>query len=74
MNVDTHRLIAERAYVIWEREGRPEGRAWQHWLQAEAEYRACAQSLRVFDPYSFEIGRPERRSASIPTQNPSNGQ
>jgi hypothetical protein len=74
MNADTHRLIAERAYVIWEREGRPEGRAWLHWLQAEAEYRACEQSLRVFDPYSFEIGGHESGSASSSAKDPSNSQ
>lgn len=27
----------ERAYQIWERAGRPEGKAVEHWLQAEAE-------------------------------------
>jgi hypothetical protein len=29
--------IRERAYAIWESEGRPAGRAEAHWLQAEAE-------------------------------------
>ncbi|HZU89918.1 MAG TPA: DUF2934 domain-containing protein [Stellaceae bacterium] len=29
--------IRERAYAIWEGEGRPAGRADAHWLQAEAE-------------------------------------
>ena len=28
-----------RAYLIWEREGRPEGRALEHWLVAEREAR-----------------------------------
>jgi hypothetical protein len=32
--------VRERAYAIWEREGRPEGGAEQHWAQAEAELRA----------------------------------
>ena len=27
----------ERAYQIWEEEGRPEGREIDHWLQAEGE-------------------------------------
>jgi hypothetical protein len=27
----------ERAYYIWERQGRPYGRAFEHWLQAERE-------------------------------------
>jgi hypothetical protein len=29
--------IEERAYALWEGEGRPEGRALDHWLRAEAE-------------------------------------
>jgi|HubBroStandDraft_6_1064221.scaffolds.fasta_scaffold753448_2 hypothetical protein len=29
--------IRERAYAIWEEEGRPEGKETEHWLRAEAE-------------------------------------
>jgi hypothetical protein len=29
--------IAERAYTIYEREGRVDGKAMDHWLQAESE-------------------------------------
>jgi hypothetical protein len=29
--------IAERAYALWEAEGRPEGRDKEHWSRAEAE-------------------------------------
>lgn len=32
-----NKLIAERAYEIWEQEGCPEGRDQEHWLRAEAE-------------------------------------
>jgi DUF2934 family protein len=36
--------IAERAYRIWEGEGRPNGRDLDHWLRAEAELHAeCAK-------------------------------
>jgi hypothetical protein len=35
----THEEISKRAREIWEREGRPEGRDKEHWLQAEAELR-----------------------------------
>ena len=31
--------VRERAYVIWDREGRPEGEAERHWLLAEQELR-----------------------------------
>jgi hypothetical protein len=37
--------IRERAYEIWERVGRPEGKAVEHWLQAEAEISAEEQGL-----------------------------
>lgn len=36
-DTDRERLIAERAYGLWEEEGRPDGRDKQHWSQAEAE-------------------------------------
>jgi hypothetical protein len=32
--------VRERAYAIWEQEGRPEGGAEQRWAQAEEELRA----------------------------------
>ena len=30
-------FIRERAYLIWDEEGRPEGRHLDHWLRAKAE-------------------------------------
>jgi hypothetical protein len=33
----THEEISKRAREIWEREGCPEGRDIEHWLQAETE-------------------------------------
>jgi hypothetical protein len=29
--------IRERAYALWEQEGRPEGREWDHWVRAAGE-------------------------------------
>jgi hypothetical protein len=34
---DNGKSIELRAYELWERAGRPEGRALEHWLQAESE-------------------------------------
>jgi hypothetical protein len=34
---DLHERIKQRAYALWEQEGRPEGRAEEHWRRAEAE-------------------------------------
>ena len=39
-------LIRERAYAIWEREGRPEGRERQHWEQAAREVLATGQAQK----------------------------
>jgi hypothetical protein len=33
----SEQAIRERAYAIWEEQGRPEGHHLVHWLQAEAE-------------------------------------
>jgi hypothetical protein len=33
----TEQAIRERAYAIWEEEGRPDARHLDHWLRAEAE-------------------------------------
>lgn len=35
--------VRERAYEIWERNGRPDGKAEEHWRQAEAEIAAEEQ-------------------------------
>ena len=35
---DSEHAVRERAYYIWEREGRPEGQAEAHWLSAAREH------------------------------------
>ena len=37
MQVISDDRIRERAYQIWEREGRPYGRDYDHWVQARVE-------------------------------------
>ena len=32
---DTEQSVREAAYFLWEREGRPEGRALEHWRAAQ---------------------------------------
>ncbi len=36
---DRERRVRDRAYEIWEQEGRPSGRESEHWAQAERETR-----------------------------------
>ena len=44
MTVEEEQQIRERAYSIWEQEGRPHGREMDHRLRAEAEV-AAARSV-----------------------------
>lgn len=39
--MDDKRRIRERAYELWEKEGRPTGRALDHWLEAERRERTA---------------------------------
>jgi DnaJ-class molecular chaperone len=36
-DADLHERIKQRAYALWEQEGRPEGQSEKHWHQAETE-------------------------------------
>jgi hypothetical protein len=47
--------IAQCAYLIWEREGRPTGRAKEHWLQAESQLMAT----RAHEEWTNGSTRPE---------------
>jgi hypothetical protein len=40
-------LVAKRAYEIWDREGRPQGRDREHWLMAVAELSASVVVRRA---------------------------
>jgi hypothetical protein len=40
MSDEREPAIRQRAYAIWEQEGRPDGKSLAHWLQAETEIRA----------------------------------
>jgi hypothetical protein len=42
--------IAVCAYLIWEHEGRPEGHAMQHWLQAETQLIAAHHHEQLLKP------------------------
>lgn len=47
--------IRERSYTIWERQGRPDGKAVEHWIQAKVELEAEQQLTRkprIFEYYA----------------------
>jgi hypothetical protein len=39
VRVFSHEQIATCAYLVWEREGRPQGREQIHWQEAESQLR-----------------------------------
>ena len=43
MDDDHEQSIRERAYEIWENEGRPQGRGAEHWEQARMEFYEARQ-------------------------------
>lgn len=45
MNDDLDAKVRERAYAIWEREHRPEGKHLDHWLCAQSEIQAEQSSV-----------------------------
>lgn len=60
--------IRERSYQIWESEGRPEGRAWDHWLRAETELQAegnrgSSGKAREGRASGAKVGNGRRKSA-----------
>ncbi len=37
--------VRKLAYQIWQREGCPNGRSWEHWMQAEKEFKEQTKNL-----------------------------
>ena len=56
--------IARCAYLIWERAGRPDGRALEHWMQAEAGLAA----LRPRTRYGLVVTRTLVAGLTVPPQ------
>lgn len=54
---DEH-AVRERAYFIWERDGRPDGRAYEHWMSARAEERERLNEL-MYDEEKIMADRPD---------------
>jgi len=55
---EKERLIRERAYEIWEREGQPEGREVEHWLRARRELDPDDE-LRQSERHIGTLGKPD---------------
>ena len=58
--------VARRAFTLYEEAGRPKGRDWQHWLQAESEYFfARPKVLESHDRISLFAIAPEKPPRNI---------
>ena len=67
MSREYEQLIRERAYAIWEREGRPAGRAEAHWFQALRDLQAEGRLPGLHRVTSHtEKREPTRRRAPLP--------
>lgn len=68
---DAEQAVREAAYFIWEREGRPEGRAPDHWMRAVIE-RAREERRRDDEPEEEEekvlAGRPDANMPALWTK------
>lgn len=68
----THAEISSRAQQIYEREGRPEGKAMEHWLQAEAQLTAQRKSeaSQAAAKSTPSMSAPEKNRGTTPEHNP----
>tara|TARA_R110000787_G_scaffold44151_4_gene108224 strand:+ start:218 stop:460 length:243 start_codon:yes stop_codon:yes gene_type:complete len=68
MNDDLNTEIRQRAYAIWERENRPEGRHLDHWLCAKAELEAerAPVAAKAEQPTDEPSDSPVAAAASTP--------
>jgi hypothetical protein len=55
MRIDEAKL-RERAYQLWEQEGRPEGATQSHWRQAAAQLQAEAEAANADGPSTVDTG------------------
>lgn len=68
MREDREDRLRQRAYTIWESEGRPDGREGEHWAQAEREL--AAQPMAAEHPAAAAetgaVKKPRKRTATSP--------
>ena len=62
MTTDFEQKIRERAYQIWEQEGRVDGRAEQHWHMARFELTSAADMAAADAPVAAEPAKKSRRA------------
>ena len=51
LSIEREKRIRELAYTVWEREGRPQGQAFRHWLMAELVINSVIAHISTSDQY-----------------------
>ena len=64
---DREQKIRERAYEIWDREGRPLGRELEHWAQAEREVAEREVAERELTAREIDQGEGEIEGDDLPS-------
>lgn len=64
MTDDRQERIRERAYALWEQEGRPEGDDLRHWVAALEEFGSEARASDIVAENTSVLGEPEPEDAS----------
>jgi hypothetical protein len=74
--VQQESIIRERAYAIWEQEGRPAGREWDHWARAAHEIASARPATQIDEiatsPAASVPGRKSRSKLRL-GRKPANG-
>jgi hypothetical protein len=61
-----YQRVQERAYALWEADGRPEGRQLDHWTQAELEVHAMPTAATAVESVLQQAEKsPARKSAAV---------
>jgi hypothetical protein len=61
-------VVKETAYFIWEREGRPEGRAREHWERALREASGANEDEPLLDEEKILAGLPDVNMPALLTK------
>ena len=69
---DGEQAIRDRAYLIWKREGCPDGHAFDHWMSACAEVRERQNEL-MHDEEKVLAGRLDANMPALLTKNVQGG-
>lgn len=70
MSSSNEQEIAKRAYALWEREGRPDGRSVEHWLTAERELNASMSPEAPIDADGASPAGQKKRVVAAPNVKP----